>query len=107
MKIIKNKNLSLQVRIKYVLGTIYSKIKWRKPPRRVYKIGGGWGNRIEFSDWEKRRVVGWKAHIPERGDRLIAELTMGMAKFRFASVERCSDPPDMFFATLEDEGYLE
>lgn len=67
----------------------------------------GWGNSIQFNDWEKRRLVGWTSPIPKKGDELIAEMFSGkLGKFLFVKVEPCIDPSDMWFATVKDLGYV-
>ena len=75
-----------------------------------YKIGGDWGNHIEWlvDDWsvvdfnkDKLRVAGHKRVIPKRGDTLMGEFEKSFIKFKFLDVRQCSDPPDMFFATVK------
>jgi len=79
---------------------------WR--PGYAFALGGGWGNAINWQDWERRRVVGWKQRHPKMGDRLDAEMQSGrVAVFRFTNVEPCLDPRDMFFASVEDMGYAD
>lgn len=74
--------------------------------KRLFTVHGGWGHHIEFIDWEDRKVSG---HLPDRpsiGDFLEAEMGSGKkAIFRFTDVDYMADPPDMFFATVEDIGY--
>lgn len=41
------------------------------------------------------------------GDEVIIILTKGAAVFRFVEVRNCSDPADMFFATIGALGYLD
>lgn len=67
-----------------------------------------WGDHIQWTSWERRRVNGWTEPLPEKGDELIAEMASGrLGRFRFAKVEPCGDPSDMWFATVEDMGYVE
>lgn len=89
-------------------------MKWRfwkrekeKPAeRKKYKIGGGWGDTIDWLDWDNRKVVGWKHRRPNKGDILVAEMGSGKtAAFEFMDVKYCGDPNDMFFAKLRDVGY--
>lgn len=69
-------------------------------------MGGWWGNKIEWFDWERRRVVGWKQERPKVGDYLYAQMQSGKwAKFRYTEVDLKWDPPDMFFGTVKDIGY--
>jgi len=72
----------------------------------IYKTGGGWGNAINWTSWEKRKVVGWKPRKPHVGDLLEANMESGRVYvLRFVKVELCGDPQDMFFATVEDVGF--
>lgn len=67
-----------------------------------------WGDRLGFLDWETRRVVGWITPIPKVGDELRGEMKSGgVGRFRVTKVEPCGDPSDMFFADVEDIGYVE
>lgn len=76
-----------------------------------YRVGGGWGNRIEWmSDFKtpakQFRVVGWKPTIPDKGDVMTAQMQSGKtARFVFLTVEPQQDPPDMFFADVGFLGY--
>ena len=74
----------------------------------TFKEGGGWGNAINWMDWEQRRIVGWKTPKPQIGDILHAQMQSGqVAEFEFVSVEPCRNPQDMFFATVKDIGYTQ
>lgn len=70
----------------------------------------GWGHNIDFIDWDRRRLMG---HHHDRrsfriGDEVRAKMRSGkIARFSIKNVEYCNDPKDMFFADLEDIGYLE
>ncbi len=72
----------------------------------IYHMSNNWGDAISWLDWDTRRVTGHKSVPPMKGDYLIAELGQGDAVFQFVSVDRMSDPPDQFFATVKDIGYL-
>jgi hypothetical protein len=73
---------------------------------KTYEIGGGWGNTIQWFNYDKRRVTGWKQCKPRAGDILESRMESGKTGvFKFVEVEHCSDPHDMFFATVEDIGY--
>ena len=75
---------------------------------RLFNIGGGWGNRIEWFSWGKRKVNGWKTPMPVVGDILHSPMASSkIGVFKFISVEPCGNPSDMFFATLEDIGYTD
>jgi hypothetical protein len=85
--------------------------RWRgRRTRRVYRFGGGWGDRIEFKYDDAHpiqpgttaRVFGWKAITPAPGDYLTGRLSDGReAIARFTAVERYANPPDMFLATVQ------
>lgn len=81
----------------------------KKPKPKVWNMQKhqGWGNRIGFLDWKSRRVSGHTTPHPNEGDELRAEMQSGeIARFRFGKIEPCGDPPDMWFATVTDIGYL-
>ena len=66
----------------------------------------GWGNAINWSNYEKRRVYGHLQRRPRVGDELISKMESGkIARFVFTNVEYSTDPHDMFFADLTDIGY--
>jgi hypothetical protein len=68
----------------------------------------GWGNSIGWIDWKTRRVYGHTTPHPCVGDELRADMQSGgVARFRFAKIEPCGDPPDMWFANVDDIGYVE
>lgn len=74
----------------------------------VYSVGGTWGNKIEWFDFERRRIVGWKSILPRQNDLLLSNMKSGKtAIFKIGVVENCNDPRDMFFAYVEFIGYLE
>jgi hypothetical protein len=89
---------------------------WRdkrlNPSRKVWNMWEhrGWGDRLEFLVWEKRRISG---HLPNRwefkvGDEVRERMQGGaIARFRVDEVEYVMDPKDMLFATVTDIGYLE
>ncbi len=72
---------------------------------RLFTIHGGWGHHCEWKDWDTRQVWGHLPEKPKVGDYLESKLKGGKALFRFCDVEYMRDPPDMFFATVEDLGY--
>jgi len=66
-----------------------------------------WGDNIYFFNWEKRHLVGWMTPIPNIGDEIRCKMKSGkVARFKIIKVEPQKDPKDMFFATVEDIGYL-
>jgi len=66
-------------------------------------MSGGWGNRIEFIDYEKGEVYGFCSITPNRDDLVELKNPDGTKSlFRFVVVHPCYDPPDMFFAEVED-----
>lgn len=72
----------------------------------VYEIGGGWGSKISWVDYDRGKVSGHKRNRPNEGDFLECEMQSGRTGvFRFTDVEHCSDPNDMFFGTVEAIGY--
>ena len=76
-----------------------------------YEIGGGWGNAINwfpdnqfnepFGPDKTFRVIGWKPRIPRVGDTIKGEFEKSWIWFEFVEVERCGDPRDMFFGTVQ------
>ena len=80
--------------------------EFRDGKGKQFSIGGGWGCRIEWVDYEKLSVCGWLQNKPKKGDWLLCEMKSGKtAVFRFIEIEHCRDPHDMFFATVEACGY--
>ena len=80
-----------------------------------YKIGGGWGDSIQWQHPERFMkeeltseslfaVYGFKQKMPKIGDTLIGEFTKSYMHFVFTEVEPCTDPSDMFFATVRLTG---
>lgn len=74
-----------------------------------YFMGGGWGDRIEwtgrdqFHDMGTRtefRCHGWKARKPVPGDTLRAEFERSWITFEFIDVTNAAGVHDMFFATV-------
>jgi len=83
----------------------FKKLKRGKPI--MYEMFGGWGNRIEWLDFAKREVQGWKQTRPKVGDLIRTPMKSGNdGVFCFTSVEYLDDPRDMFFGQLEAIGYL-
>lgn len=73
----------------------------------LYEMFGSWGNRIEWQDFQKREVRGWKQRRPVVGDLIGMPMQSGNdGVFRFTEVEYMEDPRDMFFGKLEGIGYL-
>ena len=75
-----------------------------------YKIGGTWGNCIEWmvDDWAKvnfeldeLKCYGFNSRIPKVGDYLLCEMQRSYMKFMFVSIRPCRYPDDMFFATVK------
>jgi hypothetical protein len=74
----------------------------------MYNMFGEWGNRIEWQDFKKRTVRGWKQRCPRVGDLIKCPMQSGSdGVFKITSVEEMTDPPDMFFAETEGVGYLD
>jgi len=73
----------------------------------MYEMFGGWGNRIEWDNFQERTVRGWKQRRPVVGDLVKTPMASGAdGVFRFVSVEYANDPSDMFYGQLEGLGYL-
>ncbi len=82
------------------------------PLKGDYKVGGGWGDAINWfpdssqfdttplADGAEYKVVGWKCKRPNVGQTLMAEFTNSWMLFEFTEVRLCDDPKDMFFATV-------
>lgn len=66
----------------------------------------GWGNSIDWSDYDNRRVVGWLHRKPVVGDEILFRMKSGKtSRYAVLKVEYCGDPRDMFFADVMDIGY--
>lgn len=84
--------------------------------RRGFRLSGyvydankhnGWGNNIEWSDYDKRRIVGWLYRKPQVGDEIRFKMQSGkVARFAVKEVERAWGVHDMFFADVMDIGYV-
>ena len=71
-----------------------------------FKVGGGWGDAINWFGEKPDMVVGWKRKKPKVGDILECEMQSGkMGEFVFEKVDYKHDPPDMFFADVRFVGY--
>lgn len=76
-----------------------------------YKIGGGFGNRISWSNLNEfesggleERIFSVNGHVPNLprvGDTLMGEFVKSFIKFEFVEVDPCLDPPDMFFGKVK------
>lgn len=71
----------------------------------------GWGNSVEWSDYEKLRIVGWLPRKPRENDEIQFEMMspeLGKVKTRFivTEVEHCSGVHDMFFAFIKPFAYV-
>ena len=75
-----------------------------------FKIGGGWGNHInwrdlnQFSEFTKDTIFHVYGHMPTRpqkGQTLMDEFKKSFMLFEFVNVEYCRDPSDMFFADVK------
>lgn len=78
--------------------------------RSDYFIGGPRGARIQwwradqfktFDGTGLLNVVGWETPIPRVGQFLCGEFERSWMRFEFIEIERCGDPPDMFFAKVK------
>lgn len=60
---------------------------------------------VSWSNFDQRRVVG-HSYRPQVGDAMTCKMQSGrVAVFQITSVERCSDPHNMWFADVIDMGY--
>lgn len=67
----------------------------------------GWGDRISWSFYDKRRVDAHTTPRPVVGDEIRDKMASGkIARFVIRDIEYVSDPNDMWFAKLEDIGYV-
>ena len=74
----------------------------------MYEMFGGWGNRIEWLNYNNGKIAGWKQRKPVIGDLIKCPMESGKDKlFRVINVKYMADPQDMFFADTEDAGYFE
>ena len=81
-----------------------------KHPPMVWDIRerSGWGNSVSFINWDKRKLVGWTTPLPSVGDEVLSAMQSGrVGRFKITSVEPSYDPSDMWFAQVDDIGYLE
>lgn len=81
--------------------------------RRQYKVGGFWGDAIDFvqlppNDKGHCKVYGFKKDRPRKGDELLVKMSSGkMGVWRFKEVTYEWDPPDMFFGLVKFHHYLD
>ena len=73
-----------------------------------YDHGGVWGDNIQFSGkMADGRVVGWKGHMPRRGDLLFVRTQSDLVSvWRFEATRRAGNPRDMFFGEVTPMGYV-
>jgi hypothetical protein len=68
----------------------------------------GWGNAINWLDFEKRKMYGHLYDKPRIGDLINCQMQSGKVhSFIVVDVEYKSDPPDMFFCDVSDYKYKE
>ena len=71
----------------------------------------GWGDSIYWLDYKRRKITGHLTPKPKIGDKIICEMksTNKYRNFKICTVARVKDfddPPDQFFATVNDSGYI-
>lgn len=67
-----------------------------------------WGDSIDWWDYDKRRIVGHVTPMIQVGDIVHCKMKSGrIGCYEVVSVDRKYDPPDMFFGTVEDRGYVD
>lgn len=81
--------------------------KAEKPPSkepRIYKPKHGWGNAIYILDWERAQLSGHLTPVPSVGDYFVTQMASGRwGVFKITEVDQMRDPPDMFFAIIDQE----
>lgn len=92
---------------------MFNKLKKKYPKANIYKIWEHtyWGDAIHLDTWEKNPTVhGWISNpYISLGDILVTRmLSEKFCWFRIKELRYCTDPRDMFFATLEaiGDGYV-
>ena len=71
----------------------------------------GWGDNIYFHDYKRRKVVGWASPKPKLGDKFQLEMKFDypgkyFKLFDIVKMKKEFDPPDMFWADVEDSGVI-
>ena len=67
-----------------------------------------WGNTIYFWDYERREITCHLTPAIRVGDMVHCNMNSGnIGCYEVTSVNYKSDPPDIFFGTVEDRGYVE
>ena len=77
-------------------------------PHKVWDMDKhkGWGNNISWLDWDKRSLYGHTTPLPKVGDEILSPMLSGKkGSFIIAQIRYCTDPSDMWFATVKDNGY--
>ncbi len=65
------------------------------------------GNSVYFDDWKKRKIIGFLKDLPVIGDCVHTKMESGsVAELMITKIKYCYNPKDMFFATVEDVGYV-
>lgn len=69
------------------------------------------GDNIYFHDYQGRKLVGWTRPKPKIGDRVKLEMKFDypgryFKLFTIVSLKEESNPPDMFWADVEDSGII-
>ena len=68
----------------------------------------GWGDDIDFWDYERREITGHLTPMIRVGDMVHCKMNSGrIACYEVMSVDKKDNPPDMFFGKVEDRGYVE
>lgn len=81
----------------------------REPPKLINMWEHTtWGNKIQWLDWNARKLAGWLTPRPTIGTEVRSKMQSGkIARFKIVEITRMRDPEDMFFATCKDLGYLQ
>jgi hypothetical protein len=78
-------------------------------PKMIWKAWehSGWGDSIGWMDYQKGEVHGHTTPLPRAGDELQEKMQSGKTlRFEFIKVRPCTDPSDMWFATVRPIDYL-
>lgn len=92
----------------------FKKFWKRKQPWKPTKVINmwehrGWGDNIGWTNYERREIYGFSTPwLYDTDTEIRSEMESGkIARFKIISIEYKLDPRDMFFAKVEDLGYLE
>lgn len=68
----------------------------------------GWGDAIDWFDYERRQLYGHLMQKPKVGDEIRAKMQSGrIGRFEVIEANYPGNPADMFFCKVKDIGYVE